>query len=359
MLIHLLRRSHLLVIALAVLSGLPLGCSVPGTHDHLMRYEAESDSFVVFRSWTNIAGRTETELEHVKTIWTQRNSIITIPFTVLWFAPAIERLGVHQFRWIDLNSVTNNPNVEVTPIDLDSIRITASEFYLNQHGNLCFYHEQVIPGETADAMLTEATPHVEGFVTEWAEELRKEGYTGSTWDELRQEILKGFETIDEEPRIRRQKVDINEMMFLDQESFQRLLDCKQQKSIKLSRLRDEVSMILPLSAVDCREAVATLDLLRSTLTEQASEGNERYQKERETLAAVSLHHIEGTGLRVSFNMSTVFKLDASSSHDGTEDEPRDNLETYYRSTIDSIRKANIPIRASLNFDDVMQKYKTK
>ena len=77
------------------------------------------------------------------------------------------------------------------------------------------------------------------------------------------------------------------------------------------------------------------------------------------LAAIPLQQIEGTGLRVPFNMSTLFKLIASSFDDGINDEPRDNLETYYRSTVESIRKADIPVRSSLNVDEITEKYKDR
>ena len=150
-------------------------------------------------------------------------------------------------------------------IDLNSIQITPSQFYLNRHGNLCLFFQFRIPGRTVEAIATEA---IMNELVKIADRQIKPDFVvmgrAPTWDEFRAELTSRFaeSTTTALPK----DIDSNRYPF-DATSLRRLADVQRNRSAKLSRQRDLFTLVIPLSPTDSKESVVTFELYRRTIAE--------------------------------------------------------------------------------------------
>jgi hypothetical protein len=329
------------------------GCGVRGTHTDFARYEAKDDSFVHLHSWTNICCAKASDLDHLESIWKRKDATLILPVRFL-SVPAIERNGGRAFRWIDLESSSSNPVRTDAAIDFDSIRIVPGEFYQDEHRRLGYYHTAVIPGETMNAIAIASFSALAGALVE--DELTKSGTVKkrkATWDEFRESTTRSLDMMAGVPDPAESKNSDGALPF-DLTSLKMLQAASTERSIKVTRIRDQFVISVPLSSEDSQEAVTTFDMYRAKLVQLVKDGRPM----REVLAgaeAISMKVVEGTGLEMTVQFSELAKA-WNRTAKGTLSEPLivkegDNLK--YKETIKSIEQRGIPVSPSKLIGDVI------
>ncbi|MDB5347212.1 MAG: hypothetical protein JWP89_5589 [Schlesneria sp.] len=328
------------------------GCGVRGTHTDFVRYEAKEDSFVHLHSWTNIHCAKPSDLDHVQLIWKRRESIIIAPIEFLT-VPAIERTGGHSYRWIDLDSSRSNPITTDAAIDFDSIRIIPGEFYQDEHGRLGYHHTEVIPGETMNAIAVASLSALAGAIEGQLDKSKVAKKPMVTWDEFRESTSHALDLmagVTESPKPKRS----DGTLPFDATSLKMLQTASTERSIQLTRIRDQFVIVVPLSSEDSKEAVTTFDMYRAKLAQLVKDGRPM----GEVLAgaeAISMKAVGGTGLEMTVQFSELAKA-WNRTAKGTLEEPLkmkegDNLK--YKETIKSIEQRGIPVSPSKLIGDVI------
>ncbi len=329
------------------------GCGVRGTHTDFIRYEAKEDSFVHLHSWTNIYCAKASDLDHVQSIWKRKDAILILPVRFL-SVPAIERNGGRSYRWIDLESSSLDPAKIDVAVDFDSIRIVPGEFYRDLHGRLGYYHTEVIPGETMDAIAVASLSALAGAIVEdqptksWTAKKRK-----ATWDEFRESTARTLDMMAGVPDPADSKNSDGALPF-DLTSLKMLQTASTERSIKVTRVRDQFVIVVPLSSEDSQEAVTTFDKYRAKLAQLVKDGRPM----GELLAgaeAISMKAVEGTGLEMTIQFSELAKA-WNRTAKGTLSEPLkmkegDNLK--YKETVKSIEQRGIPVSPGKSTSDVL------
>ena len=334
------------------------GCGAKGTHVDLMRYESTDDSFAILHSWTNINCQNKNDLKHVESLWQRRESIIVTPFTFLWSVPAVERMGNHKFRWIDLTTSSNEPGV-VSEVDFDAIQVIPGPFYLNRHDNLCHFQQAVIPGKTLDAILVAVTPLLADEIAKLAvDDLRKSSRTRPSWNEVRATALQQLDELAKVKTEAKKQIPPGDGSPLDATSLDLLKNAKTANSIKLSRKRDLFSCVIPLSTADIRESIATFEMYRAKVALYVQEGKAVEMGLPEVIEAVSLRSIEGTSLEISINFTKLATAGIIAGKGKLHDQPESERKAY-KSTVKSIQQRGVPVISAFPIEEIIAKYITE
>ncbi len=147
------------------------------------------------------------------------------------------------------------------------------------------------------------------------------------------------------------------------------------KSIKFTRKRDILIVEVPLTNNDCREVIATVELMQNAVAKRIKAGQSVNPQAAELLQAIKLRPIEGTGLEVSVPISklgkarylhlsrlasapmqssgrilNLVKTLSIGDIDGTPDERKD---AGYKKTIDAIQARGITINKGLSIKEIV------
>jgi hypothetical protein len=339
-----------------------LGC-VRGDVSTFLRYERSDDSFRCLRVYTNIAAIDQGDLDHMAKMWERRRFFIINPFEISIFNTlAFGRTGRNKFYAVSLCEPADVGEEKVTAADLSTIEILPGDFYLNSHGNLSIYHQCVIPGQTLNAIVADlVAPFFAEKLAQFAEEQiqsqGKENVELLTWDVLRQSLYfniteKGVVSWGPEtPK------PASPWPMLEKASLRLLMKAGADKTVKITRARDVLTIVVPLSNRDCHEAVATIDLLRDALADRrAAEEKLEIETCAAILDACKLRHLEETGLEVTVDMtrfSKAFPVDVDRQpHESTK--PID-----FKTTVASIRGRGIEVNKTFAIDKLIAEYRER
>jgi hypothetical protein len=339
------------------------GC-IEGHVRTFLKYESNDDSFRCLQTFSNI-NASGADVDHLESLWQRRESIILNPFQINLFGmTAIERKGRYQYSVISLGSSSATPpEVTTTSVDLDTIRLIPGEFYLNEHRNLCYHHQVVVPGKTADAILRELTPQLAKAIAEMAESqlqlVGKDKVRKQTWDEVRKLILKDMfsdevEKPTETPET--EKPEVGEWMApWEVASLRMLAKAPTDKSLKIDRAREIFTIVVPLSKRDCNEVMATADFMRDVVAERLKAGKKVEEGIPEFLESFNLKHLAETGLEITID----FKKLAKTVRSEDKSEPTEKLKLAYKSTVASIQGRGVPINRRFSIEDLLGEYARK
>ena len=131
--------------------------------------------------------------------------------------------------------------MKTTKADLNTIKVIPGEFYLNKHGNLSYYHQDVVPGKIVDVAIKEYTPAIAQLMAELAAEqiklAKEENAKRLTWEDVRKMVLKGIPDKKQDkrkpPAQPKKEPEVKELWPLEKESLQMLVKASSDKSVKL------------------------------------------------------------------------------------------------------------------------------
>ncbi len=179
------------------------GC-VEGQVQTFVKYDDKDDSFKCLQIYTNLLAIDNPNVDRLESLWKRRQSIIIDPVQISsdYTVTAFGRKGANQYCIIDL-AKPGNEEEKTIKADLDTIKVIPGEFYLNKHGNLSYYHQNVVPGKIVDVAIMEFTPKVAKLMAEDAchqISLAKDANVKRlTWDDLRKMAL---ESVSKKPAVR-------------------------------------------------------------------------------------------------------------------------------------------------------------
>jgi hypothetical protein len=333
----------------------------------LARYDPKDDSVRCIQVYTNICAAQKADLDHLVSLWERRESIIIQPVELPGL-PAFERKGKNKYCSIDLGELAKKQSeVTSTDVDLDSIKVIPGEFYLNAHLNLCYYHQIVVPGKTIDALLKEVIPFVTRELADFAKhQVELAGMKKAkiaTWDELRKELVEELvvvEDVKNNPMKKNDEKKDEELTPLEMASLQMLIIAGKDKALQVSRNKEFITAIVPLSKKDCHELIATFDFVRKACDERIKSGKLVEPGVPEALEAFKLKYVDGSGLEVSADMTKLAKaMTALHAKDGKIDfdpAPSEEMKNVCKATVASVQGRAIAIKKSLSIKDVVAEF---
>lgn len=401
---------------LAAAACLPLCGCIGGEILSYTRYDESSDSFSFLELYVNIETDKAVELDHIGKLYERRDSLIITRFPEfkLFSSPKIlERHGKHSYSSLPIaEAMTGEPERRTTAVDLDSIEIMPGEFFLNEHGNLSYYHQVVIPGKAVDAAMREQVPQIAAELARLAREQRrlaaKAGSRKLTWDEVRRELRQGLGHHEAKPneakeegktllpldsasfcvmaaadednalsgaggadvlsmlipipledRFRIPSGDENqedglELLPLDSTSLHRLIMAGVDKWVQFTRKGDSFTLLVPLSERDCVEALATIELVRKLTADRLAAGKDVEEELVDVLEAMEVRHVEGSGLQVTFHGTKFWERTAC--RQDSMPAPVANKEAAYRSTVAAIRERGIDVNETDLFPTILRRF---
>jgi hypothetical protein len=302
------RLRCLVPLAIVVLAGGCNGFAVDVLT--IARYEPADDSFHCLQVFSNIASRDKKRAtadgDHLASIWESRRSLVNCPFPIFSLPLMIERQGKDRFRDFRFNDGPKREEFKKTTVDLDSIEAEPGLFCLTPDRTLAYWHRTKLPGKTADAILAEMTPHVAKGFADWGRSqqdlARKVGAVPTTWKQMRDEIVRSNFEPERESNFPREDV----IYPLSAESLSRLAKGID-GSMKLTRNKDSVLLVVPLSNEDAGEIVSILDAFRREIIERVKAGKTvpNGDEWRRLLASLALRPLDGVGLELTMNMPQV------------------------------------------------------
>jgi hypothetical protein len=369
----------------SVLSGIAFCCllssgCIQATVYSIGKYDAKADSIRLIQIYTNIRVDWKEDLDHLVSLWERRNSIIIQP-TDLSFAGmmAFERKEKNKFCLLDLgHPPEGKPETQSTTVDLDSIKVIPGEFYCNAHGNLGYYHQIVVPGKTFDAFLKEITPRcAEGLATaankqielarndklkrltwgKWRESLVKQAFSDPELNALQMALFSQLVVVEDKNKDI-EKID-DQLLPWDMESLRLLSKAATDKSFKLTRNREKITGIIPLSKKDCGEIIATFEFIQKAAEDRIKAGKPVGPGLMETFETFELKYVEASGLEISVDIPKLIgAMNARHPKFGGnnfEGAPRhgDNILKY---TVAWIQARKIPINNKLSIKDVVSDF---
>jgi hypothetical protein len=258
-------------LVLAILVTLT-GC-IDGRAHNFVRYDAATDSFHFLDIYTNISSNDPLELAYVADLWRRRDNLVVnlLPKFELFSSPNIwERDGSHKYNVVPIADPPESLTSVATKADLSKIKVNPGKFFRNEHGNLCYHHENVVPGAVIDAVLIDAAPIVSNLFAGLAEEqIASADKTEEriTWDQFREIVVSRLQgSTSEESKLA--------PLPLDGSSLQMLIKAGRAQSIKITRDHDAFSLSIPMSEADVRQVIATWELAQEILpnSKNAPEG---------------------------------------------------------------------------------------
>ena len=330
-----------------ILSIIP-GC-IKGQRLNFVRYESANDSFYFLDLYANIASNVSGELAYIADLWSRRDDLVVnlLPKFELLTSPKIwERSGNHQYSVVPVAHPPDSLTTATTTADLSKITVNPGNFFRNEHGNLCYHHENVVPGAVIDAVLVDVSSIVSNLLAEFAEEqIATAAKTDDrvTWDQLREIMaftLEGQSV--ENPK--------SAPLPLERRSLRMLVKAGLDESIVVTRKRDVFSLTIPLSATDTQQVIATYELAREMLPEAEHSPAEL----RDIIPAFGVRKSgnEAVTVTISLNKLTLGMLKSQRSMPA----PDADLAIVYRTTIASLRGNGIPIASENMFPKLIQQF---
>ncbi len=242
--------------ALLSLALLCVGC-INGNVRSFVRYEPKEDTFWFLDIYSNLRATSGADQDHLASLWKRRDAILIKPLRWLYLTAdgswelhlfsqeAIERIGKHQYRTIELDTApAKEPAIETSGLDLAAIRVLPGQFYINEYGTLSCYHQMAVPGATVDAVLERIRPLLAKLFVKLADgeiQLAKKGERRATWEETRRAIVEQLRAADNppiapksEPKAEPQKKDDpGTLLPLEAESIRLLKNAVADRWVKL------------------------------------------------------------------------------------------------------------------------------
>jgi hypothetical protein len=355
---------HRAIAAVVVWATLLLAGCVEADVRSYARYQPDDDSFRCLQVYSNLHATQPRDLDHLVSLWERRAEVIINPADPTIFGvTAFERKGRNRFAAVSLGQPQPNPDPGLTTrADLDTIRVRPGRFFLNEHRNLCYYQECVVPGKTLDAVLEDLGPAVADQLTKYAEEQTKDADNVAvrwlTWGEVRQQLRDQAAGKPAPPPPPNEPARRSELR-LDADSLRLLKKAGADRSVKLTRVRDVFSVVVPLSKRDSEEALATAEVLRQALT--AEVGNLKGSAEErkhllDALDGVKVRHVQGAGVEVSVNAIRAVQAVRLIVGGQLADEPK---RAGYQATVASVQGRGIAIDKTFTLDAMIAEYLRK
>ena len=395
---------------------LPLCGCIGGEIMSYTRYDKAADSFSRLELYVNIETDKADELDHIAKLYNRRDRLVinVVPEFKLFSSPVLlERHGKHGFsEWPVASAVEREPERRTTAVDLDSIEVMPGEFFLNEYGNLCYYHQAVIPGTAVDAAMQERIPRIAAELVKLAKEQRqlaaKMKSRKLSWNQVRQYVRESLQQdaangddkkedgqgllpldstlfclateaivdglapdahaadvaslpapVPRENNVRRPKGDEDqedgqELLPLDATSLRLLARAADDNLVQFTREADVFRLLVPLSKHDCMEAIQTVELARKVIAERLKAGKPVERELVDVLKAVELHHVEGSGLRVTVHGTAFWKLAARRQE--SMPKPTPDKEATYHGTVAEIRTRGIEVSETNLFPTVLRRF---
>ncbi len=173
------RRGWLALLSLVVCFA---GCLRADVFYYL-GYDGADDSFTVSVVYTNLQAESPADLEHLASLWKQRDEIIIHPFVMNFFGgqQAVLRIDAKQYKAIDLSRSENKElPVLASEIPLDSIAVQPGKFFMGPDKTLGYWHTIKVPGKSIDQLLVEANQFINrGLAEEIPKELKRRADGGA------------------------------------------------------------------------------------------------------------------------------------------------------------------------------------
>lgn len=361
-----LRQRRLAFTFLSFAAILFSGC-VEANVRTFLRYDKADDSFHCLQTYDNLHATDKRELDHVESLWKRRAGVIPCPSLAfllvgefnIFGVESLERTAKNRIRQIDLGRPADKESEpKTTQVDLDAIQVIPGQFHLNSHGNLAYYQQCVVPGKTLDAILAEVTPLFAAELEQLAAKQIKLALKAKpmTWEAVRRSLLDDLEGKDKpKPPVQKDgKATGDPPLPLDAESLRLLGKAVADKSVKLGRLRDQFTMVVPLSKRDSQEAVATLEFLRKTVAERVKSGKLIDKDLPELLDSLKVRQVEG-GLEATLDFTKYAKAETSAESQG----PDGKKKAGYASTLAAIQAKGIPIAKAGAVEKLVKEYDGK
>lgn len=324
-------------------------------------YDKAADSFSFLEVYVNIATKEAGELKHITTLWRRKDNLIIDPigsqFRFLTDPTIFERHGKHGYSRISLaDALKKEPEPSTTSVDLDTIEVVPGKFFLNEHKNLCYYHQVVIPGATVDALMREVAPVIADELAKTAEEdiknAGKEGSTKMSWNDVRDSMLKSFGG--NQPKPDDEKAKGPTLLPLEMASLRLMIKAGADKSVPFTRKADAFTLVLPLSPRDTDEAIATVKLARQIVAERQAAGKTVDKHIVGLLNATEVFRGEAPGLSVTIQLGKLAKL--LNADQTTMPTPEKEARQAYRTTIAFLEGQGIEVNKTDQFPIVLKRF---
>jgi hypothetical protein len=200
-------KKALLLIGVSLIIAVLLSGCLDGDKTIIARYDKDKDAFCILTVWQNIRAEERNgeydplaDLAYLEKLFNNRDHLLFHPvgsplFEGILSDHALLRLAGDQYAKVDLSRAGESETKD-SPVDLEKITILPGEFFLREPGNLCYYHQVVIPGEVIDAYLKNAS----GELSQWlanamADELKRRAFEKfiPDWDRYSKKLLAAVE----------------------------------------------------------------------------------------------------------------------------------------------------------------------
>jgi hypothetical protein len=169
------------------------------------RYDRDHDEFSFLVVYQQIRGGTgssqekydpDTDFKYLKALYANRDHLIVTPVGSPWpfeefGEDALLRTSATEAADVSLSTITPTLKLHRSPVRLDQVRILPGAFFLRGEGNLCYYHQVVIPGKVIDQAITAALEEFDKYGKDDAlasldGELDRRAHGGAvmSWDEF-------------------------------------------------------------------------------------------------------------------------------------------------------------------------------
>ncbi len=333
---------------------------------YFFSHDSADDSFTVTALYLNIAAENPADRDHLADLWKERAEIITNPLEINFFGgqAAIKRLDANRYQRIDLAGPAKEPlPIRTSDVPLDAIKIKPGKFFLSADNRLGYYHQFTVPGKTADQIIAFSNRAIgELLINSIPLELKRRTAGGKTptWDEARRQIVASHDADKKlaatvqpgnaaaSPANGGHQQEDKSGLPIDDVSLRVIHKAAESGSLVVHRRGGEISVAVPLSANDCREAKQTIDLAVKTFTEQHKPKPGPGTEIPELITMIHAENDRDQRLVVSLDLSRLARLDGG---DNVLKDPK--LVHHYRETIDFLRAHQIPIDENLSVKEVL------
>jgi len=357
------KRCRLWFFGCSCLASIFLSGCVEGELRTLARYNSTNDSFVFLSSYTNVRGASKEQTDHLVSLWNRRESIV--PFFA-W--SAFERRGSHGISIFDIGDPRATPEVWRLQTDLDLIKITPGEFYLNQYGGLSYFTEITVPGASVDSIIDEKSQDISSLLKQFGDDLVKKSSDTknerATWNKTRQDLLTKMLRKPTDPPLTQTPREGQELPPFDTATVDNFIRAGANNSFKITRSKDVLSCVFPLSQADCNEAIASVDLMKENMP-LALERHKGQSDEKdlvrvaEILNSVEVRSAAGGGLEVLVNLSRLALCLNRFSMENFEPKPNERDEVSLKATVAAISGRGIKINKQFSITEKTGEFPVK
>jgi len=272
-----------IVLSLGLLAVLLPGCLV-SIKTVSAAYDAPSDQFRFLSVYQQIRGdKPENQAADEKwltALYANRANLILLPHGSPSFfqdlgETAILRLADLKYAEVPLSQAPQKGlESQAALVALDDITVLPGRFFLRGPDNLCYYHQIIVPGKTADAVLAYLNGRLsetgkDSIVAAIDQELarRQGGGTWMTWQEFTRQCIDQSMNVLGSSSSTTQPAP-STTAPLDTQSLQLLRDALASGKMPLVRRADQVFVEAPLTEADVTGLVGFVEACRSALGER-------------------------------------------------------------------------------------------